>query len=500
MTAPPTAAGRRRSHGHRRLRPGAADRLGRRLRLVRASGGHGRARRRRTPTASWPSPAGRNGWKPRCACWPRIAPTGCCCPASAAARNWRSWRTAPGSIRCRWPARVTHRPQRRHDTRGNAAETAAWARANAIHSLLVVTAGYHMPRAHRRAGAGPAGGRALSDAGRAGGAARPRRRAVAADGRGIYQVPRHAAGLTAVLPAREPTAGSRRPRRMTLASLRPVQRVLLRHDLPADRGAGDGGAVRRAASHARTWRGCGRASWSGGCASSAASGCRSSGLEHAARAVPALIASQHQSAFDTFVWLTLVPRCCYVLKRELLRIPLFGPLMPLAGMIAVDRERRRRALRGLLRDGERAVREGRQIVIFPEGTRAEPGAMLPLQPGVAALAARTGLPVIPVVTDFGPLLGAPGVPQAPRHHPYPSSRADPGRISARPAHAAPRSGAARATLWKTLWAEFAATSDATAVAAAKPLTEHVGNCHGDSRRARAWHSVGTNLASRVMVI
>jgi 1-acyl-sn-glycerol-3-phosphate acyltransferase len=118
-----------------------------------------------------------------------------------------------------------------------------------------------------------------------------------------------------------------------------------------------------------------------------------------------LIASRHQSAFDTFVWLTLVPRCSYVLKRELLRIPLLGPLIPLAGMIAVDRGGGGGALRGLMRDGDRAVREGRQIVIFPEGTRAEPGALLPLQPGIAALAARTRLPVIPVVTDSGQYWG-----------------------------------------------------------------------------------------------
>ncbi len=114
-----------------------------------------------------------------------------------------------------------------------------------------------------------------------------------------------------------------------------------------------------------------------------------------------LIASRHQSAFDTLVWLTLVPRCCYVLKQELLRIPLFGPLPPLAGMIAVDREGGASALRGLLRDGERALHERRQIVIFPEGTRAEPGVILPLQPGVAALATRAHQPIIPVVTDSG---------------------------------------------------------------------------------------------------
>ena len=115
----------------------------------------------------------------------------------------------------------------------------------------------------------------------------------------------------------------------------------------------------------------------------------------------ALLASRHQSAFDTLVWLTLLPHCCYVVKQELVRIPLFGPLMPLAGMIPVDRSGGGAALRGLMRDGARAAREGRQIVIFPEGTRAAPDAVLPLQPGIAALAASTRLPVIPVVTDSG---------------------------------------------------------------------------------------------------
>jgi 1-acyl-sn-glycerol-3-phosphate acyltransferase len=119
----------------------------------------------------------------------------------------------------------------------------------------------------------------------------------------------------------------------------------------------------------------------------------------------ALIASRHQSAFDTVVWLTLVPHCCYVLKRELLGIPLFGPLTQVTGMIAVDRSAGASAIRALLKEADRAVREGRQIVIFPEGTRSEPRQMLPLQPGIAALAARTGLPVIPVATDSGRFWG-----------------------------------------------------------------------------------------------
>jgi 1-acyl-sn-glycerol-3-phosphate acyltransferase len=115
----------------------------------------------------------------------------------------------------------------------------------------------------------------------------------------------------------------------------------------------------------------------------------------------ALIAAHHESAFDALVWMTLVPRPAYVMKQELLRIPLFGALTRRAGMLAVDRDGGTRAMRGLMRDAARAVAEQRQIVIFPEGTRAEPGTLLPLQPGVAALAGATGLPVIPVLTDSG---------------------------------------------------------------------------------------------------
>jgi 1-acyl-sn-glycerol-3-phosphate acyltransferase len=125
------------------------------------------------------------------------------------------------------------------------------------------------------------------------------------------------------------------------------------------------------------------------------------GAERLPRSGAALIASRHQSAFDTIVWLALLPRCCYVIKRELARIPLFGGMMEPAGMIVVDRTAGAGAMRHLMREAERAAREERQIVIFPEGTRASPGEMNKLQPGIAAMAARTRLPVIPVLTDSG---------------------------------------------------------------------------------------------------
>ena len=129
-----------------------------------------------------------------------------------------------------------------------------------------------------------------------------------------------------------------------------------------------------------------------------------SGLEHIPNGA-ALIASRHQSAFDTFVWLTLLPGCCYVFKDDLSRIPLFGPSISAAGMIEVDRNGGGAAIRGLLRGADRAVREGRQIVIFPEGTRRDPNHPGALQPGIVALASRTGLPVLPVATDSGHFWG-----------------------------------------------------------------------------------------------
>lgn len=126
-----------------------------------------------------------------------------------------------------------------------------------------------------------------------------------------------------------------------------------------------------------------------------------SGREHLPDAGPALIASMHQSAFDTVVWVLLRPRVAYVLKQELLRIPLFGPMLRLTGMIPVDRAAGAAAVRALMRAADRAVADGRSIVIFPEGTRVAPGVRAPLLPGLLALAQRTGLPVIPVVTDSG---------------------------------------------------------------------------------------------------
>ena len=115
----------------------------------------------------------------------------------------------------------------------------------------------------------------------------------------------------------------------------------------------------------------------------------------------ALIASQHQSAFDTLVWLTLLPEPCYVMKKELSWIPMFGRLTRVAGMITVDRSGGGAALRKLVRATAAAIGAGKQVVIFPEGTRSRSDAIMELQPGIAAMARGVGLPVVPVATNSG---------------------------------------------------------------------------------------------------
>jgi 1-acyl-sn-glycerol-3-phosphate acyltransferase len=132
---------------------------------------------------------------------------------------------------------------------------------------------------------------------------------------------------------------------------------------------------------------------------------RVTGAENLPREGAALIAAQHQSAFDTIIWHALLPKPAYVLKAELLKIPGWGAMARHLGSIPVDREGGGAALKRLVRSARVAAEAGYQIIIFPEGTRAAPGERRPWQPGLAALAAATALPVVPVATDSGRIWG-----------------------------------------------------------------------------------------------
>jgi 1-acyl-sn-glycerol-3-phosphate acyltransferase len=118
---------------------------------------------------------------------------------------------------------------------------------------------------------------------------------------------------------------------------------------------------------------------------------------------PVILASKHQSTWDTLVIPRLVPGRypAFVLKVELTRLPLFGPLLTKAGMIAVDRSAGGKALKEMLSQARLRVAQGRSLVIYPEGTRTAPGKKLPYHPGVAALYKDLGLPVVPVALNSG---------------------------------------------------------------------------------------------------
>jgi 1-acyl-sn-glycerol-3-phosphate acyltransferase len=116
---------------------------------------------------------------------------------------------------------------------------------------------------------------------------------------------------------------------------------------------------------------------------------------------PALIAAKHQGMFDTISPFSFLHDACFVLKKELLVIPFYGWYSIKGGMIAVDREGHASALKKLVKDTRERLSEDRQVIIFPEGTRKDPGAEPDYKPGVAALYRDLDLPCTPLATNSG---------------------------------------------------------------------------------------------------
>jgi 1-acyl-sn-glycerol-3-phosphate acyltransferase len=116
---------------------------------------------------------------------------------------------------------------------------------------------------------------------------------------------------------------------------------------------------------------------------------------------PVIIASKHQSTWETLAFAKLFPGSAIVLKRELLFIPIVGWAMARAGNIAVVRGDGALAMRSLLRQSKAAIAQGRSILIFPEGTRTAVGARRGYHMGIAALYRNLGVPVVPVALNSG---------------------------------------------------------------------------------------------------
>ncbi|WP_440940559.1 lysophospholipid acyltransferase family protein [Immundisolibacter sp.] len=120
---------------------------------------------------------------------------------------------------------------------------------------------------------------------------------------------------------------------------------------------------------------------------------------------PVVVLSKHQSTWETLVFQEIFPPLVWVMKRELLWLPLFGWGLALGRPIAIDRGAGRRAMEQMLSQGQHRLDDGLWVVIFPEGTRMPPGRRGRYRPGGALLAARAGVPVLPVAHNAGELWG-----------------------------------------------------------------------------------------------
>ncbi len=135
------------------------------------------------------------------------------------------------------------------------------------------------------------------------------------------------------------------------------------------------------------------------------------GIRHEVRGIenlpkqPCIVMCKHQSAWETLALQVVFPPQVWVLKRELLWIPLFGWALALTSPIAIKRSDGKGAMKQLLKQGKERLKQGFCVVVFPEGTRIPYGQRGKYKIGGAMLAASTGVPVIPVAHNAGRLWG-----------------------------------------------------------------------------------------------
>jgi 1-acyl-sn-glycerol-3-phosphate acyltransferase len=118
-----------------------------------------------------------------------------------------------------------------------------------------------------------------------------------------------------------------------------------------------------------------------------------------------LFAVKHQSMLETLEMVRITNLPVIVIKKELADMPLFGLMTRRYGVIPVERTAGAKALRALVAAGQKAVASGRDVIIYPEGTRVRVGETPELRSGFAALYRALGLPVVPVAVDSGIVWG-----------------------------------------------------------------------------------------------
>lgn len=126
-----------------------------------------------------------------------------------------------------------------------------------------------------------------------------------------------------------------------------------------------------------------------------------------------IVASKHQSFLDILALAQACPRRAFVMKREVLRVPIMGWFARKVGCIPIDRARGKEALKQIIAEVEaaRARPEGLgQLIIYPEGTRTRPGQRLPYKHGAGTIQRATGLTIHPVAVNCGMFWPRRGIP------------------------------------------------------------------------------------------
>ncbi|MEE2661652.1 MAG: lysophospholipid acyltransferase family protein [Pseudomonadota bacterium] len=120
---------------------------------------------------------------------------------------------------------------------------------------------------------------------------------------------------------------------------------------------------------------------------------------------PYIIASAHQSAWDTIAFYAIVRDPGYIVKNELTKVPLLSAYVRRLGMISINRLGNAGEIRKMIREVRDSIQKRRSIVIFPGGTRSPPGEEVPLKSGINSVYRQCGVPVVPVSLNSGVFWG-----------------------------------------------------------------------------------------------
>lgn len=116
---------------------------------------------------------------------------------------------------------------------------------------------------------------------------------------------------------------------------------------------------------------------------------------------PVIIMCKHSSTWETMAMQALFPPQAWIVKKELLWVPVFGWALYMINPISIDRSRGKKAMEQLMEQGAKRLEHGINVAIFPEGTRIDAGKKGKYKIGGALLAKRTGVPIVPVAHNAG---------------------------------------------------------------------------------------------------